>query len=324
MLCTEYIWDIDDKWQNFDYGLESPSFNIDDDNSVWGLKLQLRLLSEDLGQEHKQDADLYLILYELQESAINIMYKLSVTDMRTGDPSAITDTYDGEAFFQKDKYVTIKGIPIWINDAPEETDEVMSLKIKCEITVITKAPCAFVNHTDSLRNDFDTLQKDRKFNDVVLVSRDKQRFPAHKCVLASRSPVFASMFEHNMTESQSGVVEIGDIDAETLARFLDYVYAGKLENLEVGPMSELLIAADKYAIDLMKVKIEELLVDRLDVYNVLDMLLIAAAHGALVLRARAIMFVVEKGRMVIKTPKFEDLQKSHPDLAIEILKCKWC
>ena len=236
---------------------------------------------------------------------------------------AVTNTYEGEAFFQKDKYVSLKEIPITLNNVPEVADEVMSLKIKCEITVITKGPCAFVNHTNSLRSDFDTLRKGQKFSDIVLVSRDKQRFPAHKCVLACRSPVFASMFEHNMTESQSGVVEISDIDAETLARFLDYVYVGKLENLKVRPMCELLIAADKYAIDVMKSKIEELLVERLDRYNVLDMLLVAADHGALMLKERAIMFAVDNGKMVIKSPKFEHLEKSHPYLAIEILKSNW-
>jgi len=57
--------------------------------------------------------------------------------------------------------------------------------------------------------------------DVTLVSgTDKQEIPCHRFILASRSPVFYTMFCGSLPET--GRVEIPDIEAETLRNVIRY------------------------------------------------------------------------------------------------------
>ena len=56
--------------------------------------------------------------------------------------------------------------------------------------------------------------------DITLLCAEK-RFPAHKTILAARSDVFATMFQHTDTEEAStNEVRIEDTDPETMSRFL--------------------------------------------------------------------------------------------------------
>lgn len=71
-------------------------------------------------------------------------------------------------------------------------------------------------------------------------------FKAHKAILAARSPVFAAMFEHAMEESRANRVEITDVEPDTLAEVLRFIYTGRVVDLD-NPNSaqDLLAAADK-------------------------------------------------------------------------------
>lgn len=70
-------------------------------------------------------------------------------------------------------------------------------------------------------------------------------FPAHKAILAARSPVFDAMFSHEeVTEVTQRRVVIKDIASEVMEPLLAYLYSG--DTREVGRYSvELLAAADK-------------------------------------------------------------------------------
>ena len=71
-----------------------------------------------------------------------------------------------------------------------------------------------------------------------------KEFKAHKSILASRSPVFAAMFEHDLEESKQNRVVITDIKLEVAEAMIRYIYAGKIDSIELYAM-ELLEAADK-------------------------------------------------------------------------------
>ena len=78
-------------------------------------------------------------------------------------------------------------------------------------------------------------------------------FPAHRSLLAARSPVFAAMLNSGLEEAQTGQVLINDTDPETFGLFLRFLYVGELEGDEgemviiSGPMKKKLFAlADKY------------------------------------------------------------------------------
>ena len=82
-------------------------------------------------------------------------------------------------------------------------------------------------------------------------------FHAHKFILAGGSPVFRSMFEHDLREKQSSIVEIVDMSPESFNALLKYLY-GVLEEEEFWRhRCALLSAADKYDISDLRVYCEE-------------------------------------------------------------------
>ncbi|VDM36143.1 unnamed protein product [Hydatigera taeniaeformis] len=73
-----------------------------------------------------------------------------------------------------------------------------------------------------------------------------RQFKAHKAILAARSPVFAAMFEHGMTESRANRVNITDVEPDILGEVLRFIYTGRVVGLDNPVMAqELLAAADK-------------------------------------------------------------------------------
>ena len=107
-----------------------------------------------------------------------------------------------------------------------------------------------------------------------------------------RSPVFNAMFIHNMTEAQEKIIDIEDLDIETVRDMLKYMYAGKIENLNTRS-PRLLEAADKYQLSELKEICEETLCDNLTVDTCLECLVLADLHTAEDLKQAAIKFVVD-------------------------------
>lgn len=87
---------------------------------------------------------------------------------------------------------------------------------------------------------------------------DGQVIKAHRCILATASDVFKTMFMVEMEEKRSQEVLIEDIDYKTMKSLIEYIYSG---NLLVGSdkndaldnhLISLLLAADKYNISMLK------------------------------------------------------------------------
>lgn len=62
--------------------------------------------------------------------------------------------------------------------------------------------------------------------DVTLKAGDGGTAKAHRCILATRSPVFEAMFRSNMKERKTSVVELQDMKVEVVKLFLLVVYCG--------------------------------------------------------------------------------------------------
>ena len=74
-----------------------------------------------------------------------------------------------------------------------------------------------------------------------------QEFKGHKNILASRSPVFAAMFEHDLKEKRENRVEIADIDSDVFKELLNYIYTGTVQSMDQFAL-DFLAASDKVSL----------------------------------------------------------------------------
>jgi len=68
--------------------------------------------------------------------------------------------------------------------------------------------------------------------DVTLKSSDGKEIHAHKCVLASQSEYFESMFIGGFKETTQDVILIKDISSDILKNVIDFMYTGELVTIE--------------------------------------------------------------------------------------------
>ena len=151
------------------------------------------------------------------------------------------------------------------------------------------------------------------------------------------------MFSHDMEEKKNCRVEVKDVEPEVMAELLRFIYTGKTAaNLE-SMAADLLAAADKYALERLKVMCEEALCNGLTVENVCDVLKIADLHSAEQLKAQvtkrssgelaeivgisftfqAIEFINTRHVTdVMETLGWKEMVKSHPHLIAEAFKGK--
>lgn len=164
--------------------------------------------------------------------------------------------------------------------------------------------------------DFEELLMDKQFSDVTIRAENKS-FYVHKCILALRSPVFKVMFDHDMMEKNQNAVEIEDIKCEVLQEFLQFIYTGKVNDIE-KIVDELLITAEKYDVKGLKKLCEETMCRNLSCNNALEYLDLAILNNSEKLKNDSIEFISLYLENIIKTPEFDKLED--PKLLKEIMK----
>ncbi|XP_065205324.1 speckle-type POZ protein-like [Planococcus citri] len=161
----------------------------------------------------------------------------------------------------------------------------------------------------NLKKNLRQMLKRGEFSDVTLISNDDKEFPAHKNILMANSPVFATMFKHDMKERRLNRVEIDDMDAETVYQLLRYIYTGKCKSLKKVP-ADLLAAADKYGLDRLKLMCAEELGATISVDNAASILALADLYDVKELKNEAIKFISLKPARVLNSPGWKDIHSN--------------
>ncbi len=86
--------------------------------------------------------------------------------------------------------------------------------------------------------------------DVTLVVAG-ERFPCHKCVLASLSDYFNAMFTNELAESKQSEVTMNSFEASTMKLIIDYAYTSQL-NITDNNVQAVLTAANIFDIKTLK------------------------------------------------------------------------
>lgn len=120
---------------------------------------------------------------------------------------------------------------------------------------------------------------------------------AHKAILSASSPVFHSMFLHNLKEKESSTIEIEDLSTESCMALLSYLYGTiKQEDFWKHRLA-LLGAANKYDISDLKDSCEESLLEDINTGNVLERLQEAWLYQLHKLKKGCLMYLFDFGKI---------------------------
>lgn len=322
-----YMWTI----SNFSFCreemgevLKSSTFSAGQNDK---LKWCLRVNPKGLDEESKDYLSLYLLLVSCNKSEVRAKFKFSILNAKREETKAM-ESQRAYRFVQGKDWGFKKFIrrDFLLDEAngllPDD-----KLTLFCEVSVVADSvnisgqsnAVQFKVPDCRLSDDLGALFESSQFADVTLSCQGRE-YKCHKALLCARSQVFAAMFEHDMEESKHNRVDITDVDPDVMGDMLRFVYTGKASQLETMA-ADLLAAADKYALERLKVMCEEALCNGLTVENVSEVLILADLHSAEQLKAQAIDFINTRHVTdVMETPGWKQMVNSNPHLIAEAFK----
>ncbi|KAH7442183.1 hypothetical protein KP509_03G075700 [Ceratopteris richardii] len=168
------------------------------------------------------------------------------------------------------------------------------------------------------RDNISSFQNNVMFSDVILVPGYGSPVPAHRVVLAGRSPVFRAMFcSSPMKEAMSGIVLIDDFNEEVLAAFVGFFYTATVapEALQKHAI-ELLGAAEKYNVELLHVLCENAIANTIDQHNAISILEVARKFGSHILQAAVLEFVSKDVEQLSSFEEYQIYATKNPGLLL--------
>jgi len=149
--------------------------------------------------------------------------------------------------------------------------------------------------TKHFRNMLETHQR----SDFRIICQE-EIIPCHKLILSARSDYFAAMMENDMKEAKTGQVEIKDFDLETVKAVVLHIYTGEVEYNEENT-NQLMRAADKYRLEGLKKKMEDVLIKAVKIQNAIDMFVLGDAVHADKLRDVSKEIIVNNAVAIVET-----------------------
>ncbi|XP_063415862.1 BTB/POZ domain-containing protein 2-like [Mytilus trossulus] len=170
---------------------------------------------------------------------------------------------------------------------------------------------------DTITGKLDQICLTEEMADVFFLFQGENiaRIPAHKMILALRSPVFKAMFYGSFPQRE-GDIWIEDIKLDSFRRLMKYLYTDLLQ-LNKNSVIPLLYAAKKYQISGLISKCEKYLQDNLAVNNACTLFSHAKFFTMAKLRTNALKYIADNAFDVVKNDDF--LMLLSEDL-VDILK----
>ncbi|KAL1309865.1 hypothetical protein HN51_052602 [Arachis hypogaea] len=132
--------------------------------------------------------------------------------------------------------------------------------------------------------------------DLTIITADGT-LRAHKAILSASSPVFQSMFHHNLREKESSTIHIEDMSLESCTALLRYLYGTIKQDDFWKHRLALLGAANKYDITGLKDVCEDSLLEDLNSGNVLERLNEAWLYQLHKLKKGCLTFLFDFGKI---------------------------
>jgi speckle-type POZ protein len=212
-----------------------------------------------------------------------------------------------------------------------------TIKIKYKIELVVMSGGAFCRNDEDaalptvdipdprLSEDMGILLKTGEGSDFVFVVEGEE-MPAHRLIVASRSPVFKALLGNDMREGVESKINIYDVRAPAFQILLHFVYTDSLpqelsgENLEVTMAQHLLAAADRFELPRLRAICEKHLCETVDIANAATTLTLAEENHATELKRHCLEFVAQNLSSVMNTSGFDYMIQRCPDLQRSILE----
>lgn len=138
---------------------------------------------------------------------------------------------------------------------------------------------------------------DESIHADVTINTADGTLKAHKAILSASSPVFHSMFLHNLKEKESSTINIEDMSLDSCMALLSYLY-GTIKQVDFWKHRLVLLgAANKYDIADLKDSCEESLMEDINSGNVLERLQEAWLYQLNKLKKGCMMYLFDFGKI---------------------------
>ena len=205
-----------------------------------------------------------------------------------------------------------------------------TLTIYCEIKASTGFQCSSTETETTYNacpptsrfnacNDFYLLFQYGKYSDVTLILKSGKKLLAHKCILATRSSVFATLMDqHAANQNNLHMINVNDFEDEIIEEMLRFMYSGNVQSLQLLG-STIMAAAVRYDVKELKDICEQSLIKGLTISNAANLLVTADLHKVEQLKAATIQFIALNAKNIISTPAYLAMSTSHPHLLKEVI-----
>lgn len=223
--------------------------------------------------------------------------------------------------------------------ALEESDYLKDdcLSVRCSVGVVkshTEGPKVYdIPVPPSNINEHFGLLLERVEGTDVRFDVNGDVFNAHKLVLAARSPVFMAQFYGPMKDRDKECIKVDEMEAPVFKALLHFIYWDALPDIEelTGLSAKcastlmaqhLLAAADRYALERLRLLCEVKLCEDVAINTVATTLALAEQHHCQQLKSVCLKFVAlpENLRAVMQTEGFEYLRTSCPSVLTQLLE----
>ncbi|PUZ50640.1 hypothetical protein GQ55_6G074600 [Panicum hallii var. hallii] len=157
-----------------------------------------------------------------------------------------------------------------------------------------------------------------------------ESFAAHKVVLAMRSPVFKAELFGRMREAKEQLVTIEEMQPEVFRTVLHFIYTDSLPDMDGSEgdadremIQHLLVAADRYAVDRLKLVCQSILRNNLDVETVSATMALAYQHNCDRLKDVCLEFITSSSSVmdsVVATQGYKNLKTTCPSALVDLFE----
>ena len=204
-----------------------------------------------------------------------------------------------------------------------------SFTVRFDVTVMkdihTQGTPIIVVPPSDMHHQFGDLLLSKEGADVKFRVR-KKTFSTHRSVLAARSPVFKKMLLGPMKEgTTTSAIPIDNMEAEVFGALLTFMYTDELPDMQEQEESEmvqhLLVAADRYNLERLKLICEEKLCKHIDTGSAATILALAEQHNCHGLKEACFDFLSASTALkaIMENDGFEYLTKNCPNILKELV-----